>query len=113
MILSRGCLQMSITISLRICRFSCCGPCFLIVYSAGLGHSVPRSLLHCFWAVCAGPAGIHFAKRLKDEGYAASDITILESQNHLGGKSFTYFLPEQPHVRHEVRQPTLFSFSME
>lgn len=52
--------------------------------------------------VGGGPAGIHFAKRLKDEGYAAEDITILEAQKRFGGKSFTEFLPEQPNVRHEM-----------
>lgn len=67
-------------------------------------------MLHCTRIVCTGPAGIHFAKRLKDEGYAASDITILESQKRFGGKSFTSFLSEQPNVRHEVRNYELFRY---
>jgi hypothetical protein len=43
-----------------------------------------------------------------DAGYKRENVTILESNNRLGGKSYTRFLPERAKVRHEVWRKNVF-----
>ena len=50
--------------------------------------------------VGGGPAGVHMSACLAAKGY--KNVTLLEAEAEVGGKSLTMYDPSQPDVPHEL-----------
>ena len=50
--------------------------------------------------VGGGPAGVHMSACLAAKGY--KNVTLLEAEPEVGGKSLTMYDPSQPQVPHEL-----------
>lgn len=59
----------------------------------------PRILPKSIAIIGAGPAGLFTARRLRQLG--VKEITLLEKEDHVGGKCSTYFAPENPALKTE------------